>query len=135
MSTYKRETSDVSADVRVIPLSDNMTVGENNVITFTGEGEFSYALEYTYQINTSNAYTLYTQPVTVKVASPNQTDTDADTEETVTGTEDITTNKPEETTGENENGKFPVIPVVLGVVAGVIGVALIVFFVVKKKKA
>ena len=135
MTTYKRETSDVSADVRVIPLSDNMTVGENNVITFTGEGEFSYALEYTYQINTSNAYTLYTQPVTVKVASPNQTDTDTDTEETVTGTEDITTNKPEETTGENENGKFPVIPVVLGVVAGVIGVALIVFFVVKKKKA
>ena len=136
MTTYKREVSDVSDSVRIIPLSDGMTVGDGNVITFDGEGEYQYALEYAYAINSSNTYTLYTQPVTVKVASPEMTDTETDEITTVNTTaEEATSNKPAETTGENENGKFPVVPVILGAAAGVIGVGLIVFFVVKKKKA
>jgi len=137
MTTYNRETSDVSGDVRVIPLSDNMTVGEGNVITFNGEGEYSYALEYSQKVNTANTYTLCTQPVTVRVSAPAVTETETETE-----TEEVTepvTNAPEtkdnteDTTNENTSGGFPVVPVIIGVAAAAV-IAAVVIIIVKKKK-
>ena len=141
MTTYKRQTSDVSGEVRVIPLSDNMTVGEGNVITFNGEGVYSYALEYENKINTSNAYTLYTQPITVKVSAPVQTETDTEAEtetetDAKTETEPAqTTDKAEETTGEKSNGSFPVVPVIIGAAAAAAAVIAVIIIITKKKKA
>lgn len=136
MMNYKRDISDVSADVRVIPLSEGITVGEGNVLSFPAEGGsgiYYYALEYTYKINSSNSYTLYTQPILVSVSDPPSTEPVA-TEEENTGKEEMTANKPSETAGENKNGKFPVAAFVSGIVANVIAVAVLVFLIAKIKK-
>lgn len=136
MMNYKRDISDVSADVRVIPLSEGITVGEGNVLSFPaegGSGKYYYALEYTYKINSKNSYTLYTQPILVSVSDPPSTEP-VTTEEENAGTEEMTANKPSETTGENKNGKFPVAAFVSGIVANVIAVAILVFLIAKIKK-
>lgn len=129
MSNYKRVVSDVSADVRVIPLTDGITMNENT-LCFDGAGEFSYALEYTYEINKDNAYTLYTQPVTVKVTSPAETDT-----ETVTDTDAV----PEaQTTGveeEKEQKKdFKAAVIIITAAVAAAAVCAVIIFTIKKKK-
>lgn len=144
ITTYKREISDVSDTVRVIPLSDNMTVGDGNVITFGGEGEYSFALEYSQKLNTKNTYTIYTQPVTVLVKAPVQTETETETgteteteavTETAPSTDAQTTDKAAETENENKNGSFPIVVVIIGVIAVVAAAAVIIAVAAKKKKA
>ncbi|MBQ7647151.1 MAG: hypothetical protein IJS94_07775 [Clostridia bacterium] len=68
MTTYERKKTDVSKAVRVIPLSGNMTVGQNNVLYFEDAGEYTYALEYAFKKGDVE-YTIYTEPVNVTVKS------------------------------------------------------------------
>ena len=127
---YKRENSDVSADVRVIPLSEGITVNEGNVLSFPAEGAggvYSYALEYTYKINSSNSYTLYTQPIKVSVSDPPSTET---------ATEEQTAENVTEPQGEKDSdGKTNylwIIPAAAAAAAVICGIA--VFIIVKNKK-
>ena len=126
--TYKRETQDVSDTVRVIPLTDGMTVGDGNVISFDRSGTHSFALELTYKINPSNSYTLYTQPVTVTVSAPAVTDTETETD---VQSAKITTDMPDQG-GKNT---FPVIPVVIGAAVAVAAVVAVIIIIIKKKKS
>ncbi len=129
LMNYKRENSDVSADVRVIPLSEGITVNEGNVLSFPAEGAggvYSYALEYTYKINSSNSYTLYTQPIKVSVSDPPSTET-ATEEQTA---ENVTEPQGEKDT-DNKTNYLWIIPV--AVVAAAV-VAAVILIIIKKKK-
>lgn len=130
LMNYKREISDVSADVRVIPLSEGITVGENNVLSFPAEGgggKYYYALEYTYKINSSSSYTLHTQPILAVVSDPPST-------EPVTAEEQATENvteEPGEKDTDNKTNYLWIIPV--AVVAAAV-VAAVILVIIKKKK-
>ena len=129
VSNYKRVASDVSADVRVIPLSEGITVGEDNVLSFPtegGGGAYSYALEYTYKINSSNSYTLYTQPVTVTISDPPSTETVTEEQ-----TAENVTEEPGEKDTDNKTNYLWIIPV--AVVAAAV-VAAVILIIIKKKK-
>ncbi len=143
ITLYNREKADVSKDVRVIPLDGKTEVLDGNVLKFDGEGEHTFALEYTYDINSKNSYTLYTQPVTVNVKSPvTETGTETETEAASTAeqTEAATAEQASETTGAEKTDSFlrsPALPVIIcgAVIVIAAVVILIVINALKKKNA
>ncbi|MBO4869244.1 MAG: DUF1080 domain-containing protein [Clostridia bacterium] len=133
-TTYNRVRTDVTDDeqLRVIPIEGDIAVDGAN-LSFSGDGPFSFALEYTYKINNSNSYTIYTRPITVNVTfgeliEPDDSGTVTDTQtdaQTDAGTE----------SGEGSGKSFPVAAVVIpAVVVAAAGVAVGVIVASKKKK-
>lgn len=125
--TYNRKINDVSAKVRVIPLTDGITVGEGNVLSFPEEsGVYCYALEYTYKINSAYSYTLYTQPVTVKVSDPS-------------ATEPVTTDEQEQTTdtvteNNTENNNTNTVWIIVAAIAAAVIICAAAAIIIKNKK-
>ena len=141
MTTYERKTSDVSKTVRVIPLDGKMTVGENNVISFDGTGEFTYALEYAFKKGKAE-YTLYTEPVTVTVSAkapeteaPTEPVTEAPTEPaTGAHTEPAETNAETAQADNGKNNSGTVTVIVIAAVAAAAAITAAVILIKKKSK-
>lgn len=127
--TYERTESDVSDKVRVIPLDEGVTVNGTE-LSFRGAGTYSFALEYTYKINSKNSYTIYTRPVTVTVKGAEPAHTDA---ETVPSTDAETDTETSPSDGGGK--KFPVAAIVIPAVIVAAGAAAGVTAAVKKKRS
>ena len=128
--TYARDEEDASEKVRVIPLDGDITV-DGTTLSFPSAGTYTYALEYTYKINSKNSYTLCTRPVTVTVKGAEVTDTES-------GTDAATDSAPGTTTesGEQEKPAKRVNPAVIIIPAvAIAAVAAAVVIVARKKKA
>ena len=116
----------------MIPIEGDITVDGAN-LSFSGDGPFSFALEYTYNINNSNSYTIYTRPITVNVMFGELIE--PDDSGTVTDTQtDAQTDAETENGGQGGKG-FPVAAVVIpAAVVVAAGVAVGVIVASKKKK-
>ena len=133
VTTYDRKTSDESKNVRVIPLDGKMTVGENNVISFEGAGEFTYALEYSFKKGKVD-YTICTEPVTVTV-NAKVPETEAQTEApTEAPTEPAQTQPETEPIKPEEKNNGAIIAAVIAAVAVAAAVCAAIVIIKKKKK-
>ena len=141
MTTYERKTTDVSKTVRVIPLEGKMTVGDGNVISFDGAGEFAYALEYAFKKGKVE-YTIYTEPVAVTVSAkaveteaPTDPVTEAPTEpatgsQAPASTEDAAA----EAKDQNNGGGSNTAVIIAVIAAAAVAAAVCAFVIIKKKK-
>lgn len=128
LETYGRKISDVSSKVRVILLdgADKVTVGEGNVLSFSAEGTYTYALEYEYRISRNAEYTIHTMPITVNVTAP--------AEETEESAETLGTAAADDTEADGTDPKNNTLTVILIAVGAVVLAAVVIFIIFSKKK-